>query len=618
MQSHGPSGFYIRVGLINALAMVLGVCLVWVSVSDGWRSLLAVMGLSHELHRTRVSGDLSIVRWLSIIIGGFLVIAPTVVWRYRDTVTNFSRRVPAFVKNASQIPMLIPLLLALVVLLKTVLQLGLYLSGYNAYSADDFGRTLHADRWLQQEDLGWRGWLQLGSPWLPFPNYLFGLALALHNDLYFTPKIVNLVFSGATVIVVYFLGRELFGRTAGILTAAVFAFIPSHLWLGISGMTSDLPSVFMIALFSFFLVRWFETDRSQTLLAAGGCLFAASGMRYENWFFSVVFSLILVLTLIWRWKRGSLTRQLITFGVAGLVTANIFPIVHVAASYVFLGDLLPAMQTFPNGSALRPWQETDSFRESVPKINMLLLALISFPFEVTLSIAGIALFLKLDGRKSARLYLLTVGASFLVFYVVFQGVLPLRGAGYPRVLLPYIVLFLPYVGVAIIRLLKSSDILGIHGVAFASLLLVLVLTFNITRASNYRDTFPRDAIYAGWTVRKLQEMGTIPEDGKILIERNTGKNHGHLGIIALANRPRRFVPLDEALKGNVCNGGFQTEACRISLQEGQFQLGILWSPDRVREFQQSFGGSAWHIGRYYIFRMNASPHSSLQGREGAE
>ena len=151
--------------------------------------------------------------------------------------------------------------------MKTVLQLGLYLIGYSAYGADDFSRSLNADYWLyyRRFDLGWEGWLGLGgSGWLPFPDYLFSLALALHRDLYLTPKIVNLVISGIAVVVVYLLGRELFGRAVGFLTAALFAFQPWHVWLGISGMTSDLPSVVLIALFGVFLVRWLRTDQPRS------------------------------------------------------------------------------------------------------------------------------------------------------------------------------------------------------------------------------------------------------------------------------------------------------------------------------------------------------------------
>ena len=75
----------------------------------------------------------------------------------------------------------------------------------------------------------------LGGGQLPFPDYLFGLGLALNRDLFLTPKIINLAVSGIAVIAVYFLGRELFGRTAGFLTASLFAFQPWTVWLEFPG-----------------------------------------------------------------------------------------------------------------------------------------------------------------------------------------------------------------------------------------------------------------------------------------------------------------------------------------------------------------------------------------------
>jgi asparagine N-glycosylation enzyme membrane subunit Stt3 len=186
-------------------------------------------------------------------------------WRYARAVSCAAQRLDARVVAAARWPWLIPCGLTIIVLMKTVLQLSLYLIGYTTYSADDFGRALKADYWLQHPgfDLGQEGWVGLGGTgWLPFPDYLFGLGLAVHRDLFLTPKIMNLVLSGSAVVAVYLLGRELFGRTTGFLAAALFALQPSHVWIGISGLTSDVPSIVLIALFGLFLFRWKRTSRT--------------------------------------------------------------------------------------------------------------------------------------------------------------------------------------------------------------------------------------------------------------------------------------------------------------------------------------------------------------------
>ena len=125
---------------------------------------------------------------------------------------------------------------------------------------------LKADYLIQSLKLapGWDlGYLAMvsGSHQLPFSEYLFGFGLALYRDPFLTPKIVNLILSAAAVIVVYFLGREMFGRIAGLVTAALFAFLPWTVWSVFPECPADLPSVLFISLFGLFLFRWLETDK---------------------------------------------------------------------------------------------------------------------------------------------------------------------------------------------------------------------------------------------------------------------------------------------------------------------------------------------------------------------
>ena len=181
-------------------------------------------------------------------------------------------------------------------------------------------------------------------------------------------------------------------------------------------MTSDIPSVITLSLFGLFLYKWLETNRSACLLAAAGCLFLAAGLRYENWFFSVIFSLVLVCKFIAALRRGKLTGKATTSFSGAIVIANAFPVFYMAASYYLLGDLIPAMQ------------QTDSFRLTpgppIPKINMALLALSAFPLEIAAAACGIALFMRCERRWSPRLYLLVIAMTLLSFAVVFKGRLP--------------------------------------------------------------------------------------------------------------------------------------------------------------------------------------------------
>jgi Dolichyl-phosphate-mannose-protein mannosyltransferase len=590
---------HIAVAHSNIVLFIVGLTLLLFGLFANPIDILKTVGFPvSKLYGERGQTDLAILHILTVVVSIAMIASQIILWKDPRVVTKIATATKGFISAAAKLPLFTMLFLAAVVLVKTVLQLSLYLIGYRAYAGDDFARALKADDWLQHLNSRFNlsAWLNIGWPQLPFPDYLFGLALELYRDDYVTPKIMNLFLSSIAVIVVYLLGRELFGCAAGLFAAILCAFQPWIIWLGVSGMTSDLPSVIMVTLFGLFLFRWLETNQSVSVLAAAGCLFVAAGMRYENWFFSVVFSLFLVYRFISDARMGRLTGQAATVIVSALAIANAFPILHMAASYYLMGDLIPGMQ------------QTDSFKvttgAAIAKINMVLLALSAFPLEAAAAVGGIALFLKSDGRKSPRVYLLIIVTTFLLFAAVFKGRLPVQGAGPERIILPYIVLLLPYAGFFLTRLFQTAGLGRPVYVVFAGLALLTLGIFDITRAFNYpAKKYDRDAFAAGWTLRMLQGIENIPDDGKILVEKGE-EDWIPFPIVALANKPERFVRLVDGNVGKACNGDFQTEACKNQLLDGTFNMIILSSPEKVRAFQEIFSGRSWQVGKYHIFEVN--------------
>ena len=273
-----------------------------------------------EIETLRVAG----------ILIGILLIASRVVVRRPQAVAWLSDSIDRLTGAARQFPVFIALALASFIPREDGPQLGLYALGDPYYSGDDVGRTLRAAFWLSSPtkmDLGMDGPLGLaGSGWLPFSDViLFGPALAVHPDLFLTPKAVNLIFSAAAVVVVDPLGRELFGRRAGVLTAGLFALLPWHVWLGISGMTAELPSTVLTTTFGLYFARWLNTDAPSALLASAVALAAAGGFRYEFWLFSVVFSAAVLLSAIASWRRKTRTVTRVSVFATAIVIVNAFP-----------------------------------------------------------------------------------------------------------------------------------------------------------------------------------------------------------------------------------------------------------------------------------------------------
>jgi dolichyl-phosphate-mannose-protein mannosyltransferase len=622
----------------DLLVLATGAVLLVAALSFDWVHLLSIARFpTGELTNRWVQSDLAIVRALCGVIGCLVIIWVIALRAYPEVVAGWTNRLESTRSKAARSFLTVPLLLAVLISTKTGLQLGLYFIGYTAYAADDFSRSLSAAYWLQYHkiDLGSEGFLGLsGSGWLPLPDYLFGLGLALHRDLFLTPKVVNLAISGALVIAMYCLGRELFGRFVGLLTAALFAFQPSHVWLGLSGMTSDLPSVLLTVVFGLFLFRWLRSGETGPFLAAAAVLGIANGVRYENWFFSLVFSLLIVLRAAVQWKRELISRRSVVVAACALLMISVIPVAWMTASYLRFGDWLPFLHVASDYYNIPFATPSNTPR---PMISLPLLAFGAFPFEVVLSMAGVASFLILDERKSLRWYIVAPLGALLVFAVVVKDQVPAYQECV-RYFLPYIALLLPFAGFVVVGLVRARQRWHNEAVALASLIVVGVGFLNIGRAFNYPAMFPRDAIMAGRLIRGLQDTSAISPVGKVLIER--AEDWGDLGVVALANRPERFVALNELasrptfqqrgalngsaaapihpedVRGSVCRDDFQIESCKRGVLREGFTLVILSSQRRAESFERAFRPPSWTVGRYRIFDMTSLPGPDYPTRLG--
>jgi hypothetical protein len=140
-------------------------------------------------------------------------------------------------------------------------------------------------------------------------------------------------------------------------------------------------------------------------------------------------------------------------------------------------------------------------------------------------------------------------------------------------------------------------------------------------------------------IRSLQRAGTVPSDARILIER--APDFGDLSVVALANRPERFIVLnelayrrmalsgllanrpapmettaEEGVRGTICGQDFAVPACRDSIVDADVTLVILSTPGRVESFAGTFGARSWNIGRYHVFDMRDRHPAILASRPG--
>ncbi len=138
---------------------------------------------------------------------------------------------------------------------------------------------------------------------------------------------LSLIFMLLTTIALFSLTRHLFGRSAAIGAAAVFALSTSVLFMGHLA-TFDAPALFLLAVAAWIVVRFAERSFAFALLAAP-VLLLASATKYAAFLYvpAVVALAVLAAVGVAGWRRSILR------GLAlGVVTTALFAVAWVATS----------------------------------------------------------------------------------------------------------------------------------------------------------------------------------------------------------------------------------------------------------------------------------------------
>jgi hypothetical protein len=270
-------------------------------------------------------------------------------------------------------------------------------------------------------------------------------------------RYVNAFFGVGTIVLVFQLGRLLYGRRVGALAALLLAVMPYHVIIT-RQVLLDGPMTFFATAALVCLAALGRSGQSRWLVAAGSCLGVAS-LTKESAVIMIV-PVFIFLSLVPRfWKP---VRYLISGAAAALALALTYPIVTAASGGGRSGQsyLLWQLSRRPNHDFL--------FYLTVVPAAMGVLLLVS---------AAVGLVL-LRRRSSWREVLLL---AWIVAPFVFFEVWPVKG-------FPYLVLLAPAVSVLASRTvvalidLKPRKLLTVGGGVVASAALVLSLLVPSVRA----------------------------------------------------------------------------------------------------------------------------------------
>ncbi len=207
--------------------------------------------------------------------------------------------------------------------------LGLLAAGFERLSSDDAGRVLMALSLTAENAL--EPWI-----WPPLHRLVLGLALKLHEDAVWVPRLLSITAAlGLMAAILRLVARISGGDARVVLAAALLALVtPYRLLLGTVPM-ADILMLLLLVAGAERVLAWLQEEgaRARALLVGCALVGLATAVRYEAWFVAAT----LGGTLAWRWWRG----QGVPFGALAAAGALLswFPLFWIADSWIWYGSL---------------------------------------------------------------------------------------------------------------------------------------------------------------------------------------------------------------------------------------------------------------------------------------
>jgi dolichyl-diphosphooligosaccharide---protein glycosyltransferase len=175
---------------------------------------------------------------------------------------------------------------------------------------------------------------------------VFGLNIDLMSFCSMLPPFIAVI----SCLIMYFIGKDMGGRTVGLFSALFLALAPSFLQRSSLGFfDTEVPGVLGMLLFIFLFLRAIDGHRSlrgcilYSLSAAAAIAYFISGWGAAYYLLALSVLFVFVLVLIKRYSPRLLLSYSITFGL-GLFIATKVP--YISNSYLFSGAVVPVAGVF--------------------------------------------------------------------------------------------------------------------------------------------------------------------------------------------------------------------------------------------------------------------------------
>ena len=245
---------------------------------------------------------------------------------------------------------------------------------------------------------------------------LYGVVsiFGVNIDLMSFCAILPVILGTFSCLLLYFIGKDMGGKTIGLIAALFFALIPSFLQRSSVGFfDSEIPGMIGLLLFIFMFLRSIDSKRSlfssilYSLAAAGSLAYFILGWGAAYFLVSLTVLFVFALLLLKRYNTRLLISYSITFGLA-LFIATKWP--YISLDYLISGAVLPVAALFVLLCLAESFRHTISFK---PKLY-LTIAVVSATILAILAIWQLGYAAQIAGKFLTVLFPTTRAASPLI------------------------------------------------------------------------------------------------------------------------------------------------------------------------------------------------------------
>lgn len=409
-------------------------------------------------------------------------------------------------------------------------QYTLYQRGLYTKSGDESARIILAREWMEHKTR-----LQ-PEIWLPFPKYLTGMALEIHDDSMTAPWVANGIAGILLVPALGALAWALFRqRTIALFSMVLGACFGPRLAIAAVPWSESLYCLALLLALTCF-ARWLTTGRARYLWAVLICTFLSTGTRYEAWLISACIGGACIALLARDASRRRVYKFLASAGVVLAVAA--FPLFWIGLWHVGSGHALGFLSASGNRYIELANKEhlfSKTFQDSMASQFL-------WQNGTSLNLLGSTAAIGLGRRPGlVRTWLIVPASSFAIMAVVSAAGLGLPSHNFWRIPVLWSLLLIPFTAYWAIEQAPNFGGTAWYGrLASRAILSVILVGVFLIQAGEMTRKSDMDALdaEAGQAVRGF--LAREGDGGLTRVHIQGGRYH-NLHVAVASGHPRAFL-----------------------------------------------------------------------------